>query len=152
MPLVLFLTLAALTSLFLVGNMEVLDPIMPDNNGLLSRELWNLQTGTSSELSILLHRLGPVGNLRGDVNSERCFNEGLLDEIAYLQRAQLLNRTGSVYLWPLHRLSLAEEQDGWHPTDSILRFVEGKTNFLIVQVSVLFAHLVIVRRYLNVLS
>lgn len=74
-----------------------------------------------------------------------------MDEIAYLQRAQLLNRTGSVYLWPLDRLSLAEEQDGWHPTDSILCFVAGNTNFLIVQMTVLFAHLVIVRRYLNVL-
>lgn len=69
-PLVLFLTLAALMSLFLVGNMQVLDPIMPDNNGLLSQELWNLQTGTSSELAPFYSiASAPVGNLRGDVNS-----------------------------------------------------------------------------------
>ena len=37
-------------SVSLVGNMKILDPIMPDNNGLISQ--WNyLQTGSSSELS-----------------------------------------------------------------------------------------------------
>lgn len=68
MPLVLFLLLLVPTSLFLVGNMQILDPIMPDNNGLfIIVELWKFQTGASSEVFVLFPSLGLVGMLRRDV-------------------------------------------------------------------------------------
>lgn len=121
-------------SVFLVGNMRILDCVMLDNNGFIS--WWSyLQECFSEPSPFSFIALGwwatseEVETAKGVLMrtvGRSCASPKFTAPCHW--QCYFDNRTP--LSWPSAHLSLAEQPDGWHYTDSILHFVQDSINFL----------------------